>query len=137
MIRLTVPSIDEADFEAVREVLESSFLVQGRKVAAFEQAMAEYVGTNYAIAVSNCTAALHLALLTLGVQEGDIVVTTAYSYPATANVVELCGARPVFVDIQADTYNLDPNCLQSTIKTLVSRAETARQVKAILPVHTF
>jgi perosamine synthetase len=137
MIRLTAPSIDEVEFKAIREVLESSFLVQGRKVAAFEQAMAEYVGTNYAIAVSNCTAALHLALLALGIREGDVVVTTAYSYPATANVVELCGARPVFVDIQAHTYNLDPNCLQSTLKTLQSRAETAHQVKAILPVHTF
>ncbi len=137
MIRLTVPSIDEAEFEAVREVLESGFLVQGPKVAAFEKTVADYVGTKYAIAVSSCTAALHLSLLALGVRQDDIVVTTAYSYPATANVVELCGARPVFVDIQKDTYNLDPNCLHSTLQSLMSQSETARRVKAILPVHAF
>ena len=137
MIRLTVPSIDEADFKAVREVLESGFLVQGSKVAAFEQAVADCVETQHAVAVSSGTSALHLALLALGVGPADIVVTTAYSHPATANVVELCGARPIFVDIERDTYNMDPDCLESTLKRLMAEASTARRVKVLLPVHAF
>jgi perosamine synthetase len=87
MIRLTIPTIEEDDLQAVREVIASGFLVQGKHVAAFEQAVAAYVGTQYAVAVSNCTAALHLALLAIGVQPGDLVLVTAYSWPATANVI--------------------------------------------------
>jgi perosamine synthetase len=137
MIRLTVPSLDETEFEAIRKVLQSGWLVQGEKVMAFEQAMAQYVGTKHAIAVSSGTAALHLALLALGVRRGDIVVTTAYSWPATANVVELCGAQPVFVDIQSDTFNLDPTCLETTLQQLLATSKNGKRVKAILPVHTF
>jgi perosamine synthetase len=137
MIGLTIPSLDNADLEAVRKVLESGWLVQGEQVAKFEQAVAQYVGTKHAIAVSSCTAALHLALLSLGVQRDDIVVTTAYSWPATANVVELCGAQPVFVDIQRDTFNLDPGCLETTLEQLICRSNNENRVKAILPVHTF
>jgi perosamine synthetase len=137
MIRLVIPSIEQDDLQAVREVLTSGYLVQGPRVAAFEQAIADYVGTRYAVAVSNCTAALHLALLALDTRPGDLVIVTAYSFVATANVIELCGARPVFVDIQADTFNLDPNCLEETLDRLMANSDTARRVKAILPVHTF
>ncbi|MHC4402524.1 MAG: DegT/DnrJ/EryC1/StrS family aminotransferase, partial [Planctomycetota bacterium] len=137
MIRLTIPSLDESDYRAVREVLESGFLVQGPKVATFERAVAGHVGVEHAVAVSSGTAALHLALLALGVGPDDLVVTTAYSWPATANVVVLCGAEPVFVDIRSDTYNIDPDALQSTLERLMAKTETARRVKAILPVHTF
>ncbi len=137
MIRLAVPLIEEDDLRAVREVLFSGYLVQGSRVASFEQAVATYVGCQYAIAVSNGTAALHLALLALDVKPGDIVVVTAYSWPATANVVELCGAQPVFVDIQSDTFNLDPNCLEQVLQRLMDEPATAKRVKAILPVHTF
>ncbi len=137
MIRVTVPSIDEDDLKAVREVLISGYLVQGTHVAAFEQALAEYVGCKYAIAVSSGTAALHLALLALGVGAGDLVIVPAYSFVATANVVELCGARPVFVDIQPDTFNMDPSRLGETIGQLRSERDTARRVKAVLPVHNF
>ncbi|MBM4430033.1 MAG: DegT/DnrJ/EryC1/StrS family aminotransferase [Chloroflexi bacterium] len=137
MIRLTIPSIEEDDLQAVREVLASGYLVQGPRVAAFEQAVADYVGTKYAVAVSNCTAALHLALLALDTRLGDLVIVTAYSFIATANVIELCGAQPVFVDIQPNTFNLDPNCLEEVLKQLMSAKETGRRVKAILPVHTF
>ena len=77
-------------------------------MAAFEEALAYYVGVKHAIAVSNCTAALHLALLALDVRPGDLVIVTTYSWIATANVIELCGASPVFVDIRADTFNMDP-----------------------------
>ncbi len=137
MIRLTIPSIEEDDLEAVREALASGFLVQGSRVAAFENAVAAYVGSRHAIAVSNCTAALHLALLALGVGPGDLVVTTTYSWVATANVIELCGAEPVFVDIQPDTFNMDPSLLEDTLTRLMSNPITAQRTKAILPVHTF
>jgi len=137
MIRLTIPSIEEDDLLAVRQVLVSGHLVQGTCVAAFEKAVADYVGTEHAVAVSNCTAALQLALLALGVRPGDLVIVAAYSFVATANVIELCGAQPVFVDVQPDTFNIDPNCLEKTLMRLMNVQETARRVKAILPVHTF
>jgi len=137
MIRLTIPSIDEEDLRAVREVLASGHLVQGSQVAAFESHVAERAGTGFAVAVSNCTAALHLSLLALGVQAGDLVIVTAYSWVATANVIELCGAHPVFVDIRPDTFNMDPSVLESVLKRLMGNRETARRVKAILPVHAF
>jgi perosamine synthetase len=137
MIRLTVPSIERDDLDAVRDVLKTGFLVQGRQVSAFEEIVGRYVGCRHAIAVGNCTAALHLSLLALNVQPGDMVVVTAYSYIATANVIELCGARPVFVDIDPESFNIDPACLASTLDRLMSDGESARRVKAILPVHAF
>lgn len=137
MIRLTIPSIEEDDLAAVREVLASGYLVQGPRVAAFERGVADYVGVKHAIAVSNCTAALHLALLALGVRPGDLVVVTAYSYTATANVIELCGAQPVFVDIRPDTFNMDPDRLADALRRLAGARDLISRVKAILPVHTF
>jgi dTDP-4-amino-4,6-dideoxygalactose transaminase len=137
MIRLTIPSIEEDDLLAVHAALASGYLVQGPRVAVFEQAVAEYVGARYAVAVSNCTAALHLGLLALDVRPGDLVLVTAYSWLATANVIELCGAQPVFVDIRPDSFNLDPACLELALGRLMAVADTARRVKAILPVHTF
>jgi perosamine synthetase len=137
MIRLTIPSIEEDDLQAARDVLETGFLVQGARVVDFEKSIASYVGVKHAVAVSNCTAALHLALLALEVRSGDLVLVTTYSWVATANVIELCGAQPVFVDIQADTFNMDPEQLAETLSRLMATAETARRVKAILPVHTF
>jgi dTDP-4-amino-4,6-dideoxygalactose transaminase len=137
MIRLAIPSIEQDDLDAVREALASGFLVQGQRVAAFEKVVADYVGAQYAVAVSNCTAALHLALLALDVRPGDIVIVTTYSWVATANVIELCGAQPVFVDIQPDTFNMDSERLAETLQSLMANTETARRVKAVLPVHTF
>jgi dTDP-4-amino-4,6-dideoxygalactose transaminase len=137
MIRLTIPSIEEDDLQVTRETLSSGFLVQGARVAEFEKSIASYVGVKHVIAVSNCTAALHLALLGLNTSAGDLVLVTTYSWVATANVIELCGAQPVFVDIQPNTFNMDPECLESALKRLKSTAETWRRVKAILPVHTF
>jgi len=137
VIRLTIPTIAEDDLQAVREVLASGHLVQGSHVAAFEQAVAKHVGCQYAVAVSNGTAALHLALLALDVRPGDIVLVTAYSWLSTANVIELCGAQPVFVDIQPDTFNIDPTCLEMVLRRLMAVYATAKRVKAVLPVHTF
>jgi len=137
MIRLAIPSIEVDDLEAVDEALKSGFLVQGARVAEFERVFREYIDVKHAIAVSNCTAALHLSLLAIGVQTGDLVLVTAYSYVATANVIALCGAEPVFVDIQPDTFNMSPEALSKVLARLMQNAETARRVKAILPVHTF
>ena len=129
MIRLAIPSIEEDDLQAVRETLASGFLVQGPQVATFERTVAEYVGTEHAVAVSNCTAALLLALMALEIGPKDRVAVTTYSWPATANVIALCGAEPVFVEIEPGTFNMDPNALAETLQRTT--------VKAILPVHTF
>ena len=137
MIRLTVPSIDEADYAVVREVLETGFLVQGEHVKTFEDAIATYIGCEHAIAVSNCTAALHMALVALDVRLDDIVIVTAYSWISTANVIALCGAQPVFVDIDPRTFNMDVAQLNATLERLTTAPETARRIKAIMPVHTF
>lgn len=154
MIRLTIPAIDEECLEAVREVLETGFLVQGKRVAAFESAIAEYVGCENAVAVNSGTSALHLSLLALGICDGDRVIVPAYSYPATANAVVLCGADPVFVDIEPDTFNMDPAALEATLEKLAAGADPVVQglhpddpqldvqppgqpAEAILPVHTF
>ena len=137
MIRLTIPSIEDDDLAAVAEALSSGLLIQGPRVARFEQQVAEYVGVKHAVAVTNCTAALHMSLLSLNVRAGDLVVVTSYSWPATANVIELCGAQPVFVDICPDTFNISPAALDETLGRLMSNAETAQRVKAVLPVHTF
>lgn len=129
MIRLTIPSLEEDDFQAVRDVLATGYLVQGPRVAAFEADLAAYLGVTHAIALSNCTAALHLALLALDIGPGDHVAVTAYSWPATANVIVLCGAEPVFVDIDPDTYNMAPAALEQTL--------AQQPIKAVMPVHTF
>lgn len=136
-IRLTVPTIEADDLAAVAEVLASGFLVQGAQVEAFESAVADVAGTRHAVAVTNCTAALQMALLALDTRPGDLVVTTAYSWLSTANVVEHCGARPVFVDIEPDTFNLCPDALAATLDRLMATDATAQRVRAVLPVHAF
>jgi dTDP-4-amino-4,6-dideoxygalactose transaminase len=129
VIRLSVPVIEDDDLDAVRGVLETGYLVQGRHVAEFEAAVADVAGTRHAVAVSSGTAALHVALLALGVAPGDAVATTAYSWIATANVIELCGARPLFVDVDPATGNMSPAALE--------RALEHTSVRAVMPVHAF
>lgn len=130
MIRLAAPDIGAEDIEAVAAVLRSGYLVQGERVRAFEERVAAFVGARHAVAVSNCTAALHLALVALGIGPGDRVAVTTYSWPATANVIALCGAEPVFVDIEADGFTMDPEMLAAVL-------ERTEGLKAVLPVHTF
>src|SRR5262245_46216214 len=112
MIRLAAPDLDEKDLAAVSAVLRTGYLVQGRQVEAFENQLKEVTGTAHAVAVSSCTAALHLALLTLNIGPGDRVAVTAYSWPASANVIALCGAVPVFVDIDPRTLNMATHALE-------------------------
>lgn len=127
-IPLASPDIREKDIDAVNKVLRSGMLVQGKEVAAFEEAIAAYTDSKHVIASSNGTSTMHLALCILGVGPGDEVIVPAFSYVATANVVELVGATPVFVDIQPDTFNIDPLKIESAI---------TRRTKAIIPVHEF
>ncbi len=119
-------SIDDADIEAVVKVLKSDYLTTGPAVEAFEKKVADYVGAKYAVAVSNGTAALHVACLAAGIGEGDEVITTPITFAASANCVLYCGGTPVFADIDPDTYNISPEELESKITP---------QTKAIIPVH--
>jgi len=118
--------MDENEVRAAGRAILSGWVTQGPEVAAFEREFASFVGAEHAVAVSSATTALHLALLAVGVKPGDEVITVSHSFIATANVVRYCGALPVFVDVQPDTFNMDP--------TLIERAITPR-TRAILCVH--
>ncbi|MBI4852676.1 MAG: DegT/DnrJ/EryC1/StrS family aminotransferase [Acidobacteria bacterium] len=125
-IPITKPDLGDDEIFAVSNVIRSGWIMQGNCVSEFERAFAEYVGAKTAIAVSSGTAALHLALLAAGVKQGKTVICPSYSFIATANVIRLCGAEPIFVDIDPETYNIEPKLLAS-----VSQPNTC----AILAVH--
>ncbi|HET9508279.1 MAG TPA: DegT/DnrJ/EryC1/StrS family aminotransferase [Gaiellaceae bacterium] len=127
-IRLAFPELGDAELEAVREVLESGALTMGPKVEELEELVAAACGVEHAVAVANGTAALHLAVLALGVGPGDEVIVPAYTFPATANVVRLAGATPVLVDVDPATFNLD---LERVYEAVTPRT------KAVLAVHLF
>ena len=128
MIRLTIPEIGDEEIQAVIKVLQTGFLVQGEHVQDFEGWVAGYIGVDNAVAVSSGTAALHLALLAAGIGPGDEVIVPDFTFPATANVVELVGARPVFVDIDLKTFNIATEQIRLAINS---------RTRAILPVHLF
>lgn len=127
-IPLMTPTITEEDIEHVSRVLRSGMLVQGKEVETLENRIADYTGTKYAVCVSNGTASLHLSLIALGVGVGDEVILPAFSYIATANVIELVGATPIFIDISLETFNIDETLIESCITP---------RTKAIIPVHEF
>ena len=128
LVRLAFPELGEEELAEVRAVLESGTLTMGPKVEELEELVAAACGVEHAVAVSNGTAALHLAVLALGVGAGDEVIVPAYTFPATANVVRLAGATPVLVDVDPATFNLDLD--------RVYEAVTPR-TKAVLAVHLF
>lgn len=127
-IRLARPDVGETEVAALAEVIASGQLTMGPTVGAFEAAIARAVGTAHAAAVSSGTAALHLALLALGIGPGDEVLVPAYTFPATANAVAFCGARPVLVDIDPDTFVLDPASVA---------AAAGPRTRAVIAVHLF
>lgn len=107
--------IDEADIQAVTEVLKSDYLTCGPKVTALEKKLCELTGAKYAVVCSNGTAALHIAALAAGLREGDELITTPITFAASANCALYCGAKPVFADINPATYNIDPKSVQEKI----------------------
>ena len=127
-VRLARPDVGEEELAEIREVLDSGQLTMGPKVAEFEALLAEAAETEHAVAVSSGTAALHVAVLALGIGPGDEVLVPAYTFPATANVVALAGATPVLVDVDPVTMNIDPDD--------AARRVTPR-TKAVLAVHLF
>lgn len=128
-VPFALPFVGEEEVEAVAEVLRSGWLTSGPKAQAFEQAFAERFQVKHALAVSSCTAALHLALEAVGVGPGDRVVTTALTFAATAEPIRYLGAEPVFADIAPTTLNLDPEAVRRACR------EQEGRVKAIVPVH--
>ena len=120
------PWIDDTEIEAVSQVLASKWISTGNRVREFERAFAEYLGVKHAIAVSSCTAALHLSLVVAGVGSGDEVITTPYTFTATAEAIRYVDAKPVFVDIHPGTLNIDTSQIEQAITP---------RTKAILPVH--
>jgi dTDP-4-amino-4,6-dideoxygalactose transaminase len=128
------PDVSEADRTAVLEVLATSTLALGPKLHLFEQTVAARIGTRHGIGVSSGTAGLHIALIAAGIGEGDLVLTTPFSFVASANCALYVGARPVFVDIEPRTLGMDPDALHVTVRKLLG---AEKPVKAIVPVHIF
>lgn len=127
-IAISVPATGEDEWHALREPLESGWLTQGPKVAAFETAFAEMHNVDHALAVTSCTTALHLILSGMGIGPGDEVIVPAFTWVATANAVLYCGATPVFIDVDPRTYNLDPSQVAAKITD---------RTKVIIAVHLF
>lgn len=126
MIPVAKPYLTREEAQAAYDTILTGWITQGPKVMEFEERFADYTGALYAVAVSNCTTALHLALIVAGIGPGDEVICPSMSYVATANAIKYVGAVPVFTDVQADTYNLDPVDTEKKITP---------KVKAILLVH--
>src|SRR5438105_15702295 len=124
-LRFQPPAIGEEEVEAVAETLRSGWLTTGPRTAELEARTREYLEATHVLAVSSCTAALHLSLVALGVGPGDEVITSSITWPATANVIVHCGATPVFADVDEGTLNIDP----ARVAELVND-----RTNAILPV---
>jgi len=120
------PYITEDEINVVIEVLKSGWLSMGYKTLEFENKFAEYIGSKHAVATNSCTSALFLSLKVLGIKKGDEVITTPFTFAATANVIVHCGAKPVFVDIEEETYNINADKIEEKITD---------KTKAIIVVH--
>ena len=128
MIQIAKPLLGKEEIDAVTEVLNSGMIAQGPKVEEFELAFSKYAGCDYATAVNSGTAALHIALLAHGIGKEDEVITSPFSFIATANSILYTGAKPVFADIELDTFNIDPEKIKEKITS---------KTRAIMPVHLY
>lgn len=127
-INIASPQIGKEEIKAVNEVLKSGMLAQGPKVKEFEEKFAKFIGTKFAIATSSGTTALEVALRALGIGAGDEVITTPFTFIASANSILYTGARPVFVDIDENTFNIDPEKIEKAV---------TKKTKVIMPVHLY
>lgn len=127
-IQISLPAVGDDEWHAVRESIESGWLTQGPKVAAFEESFATRHQSRFAVATTSCTTGLHLVLTALGIGAGDEVIIPAFTWIATANVVLYCGAKPVFVDVDPNTFNIDPAQIRSKLSD---------RTKAVIAVHLF
>jgi perosamine synthetase len=127
------PDIDDSELAEVKEALLSGWVTTGPKTKQFESEFAEYIGVEHAIAVNSCTAAMHLALDAIGLEEGDQVITSPYTFAATAEVVRYFKAEPVFVDIDPLTLNIDPEKLVQRVSAISEK--NGGRLKAVIPVH--
>jgi dTDP-4-amino-4,6-dideoxygalactose transaminase len=128
MINMAKPQIGDEEKKAVLEVLDSGMIAQGPRVKAFEEAFAQMCGTKHAVATTSGTTALHVAMLAHGIGRGDEVITSAFTFIASANSILYAGAKPVFVDIDPRTFNLDASRIEKAI---------TKKTKAILPIHLY
>ncbi|MEM3397130.1 MAG: DegT/DnrJ/EryC1/StrS family aminotransferase [Thermoplasmata archaeon] len=128
MIPQAKPAIGEEEINAVREVLLSGNLAQGKLVKQLEEEFARYMGVKHAIAVANGTCALEIALMSAGIKKGEEVITTPFTFVATTNAICMMGAKPVYADIELDTFNISP----ASIRNLITK-----KTRAILPVHLY
>ena len=128
MIPIAKPLLDEKEIEAVSNVLRSGMIAEGAQVAKFEETFANYIGVEHAVAVNSGTAALHASLLAHGIGASDEVITSSFSFIATANSILFTGAKPVFADIEHDTFNIDTNSIIDKITP---------KTKALMPVHLY
>lgn len=127
-IKISEPILGEEEKKAVIDVLDSGQLSQGEKVKQLEELFAQYIGTRYAIALNSGTAALHLALIAKGIGEGDEVITSPFSFVASASAILMSKAKPIFVDIEEDSFNINPYLIEKKISD---------KTKAVIPVHLF
>src|SRR5690606_15411377 len=126
MIPIAKPYLTEDEAQAAYDTILTGWITQGPRVEEFEEKFANYTGAKYAVAVSNCTTALHLSMIVAGIGPGDEVICPSMSYIATANAIKYVGAIPVFAEVQPDSYNLDPDDVEKRI---------TNKTKAVLLVH--
>jgi dTDP-4-amino-4,6-dideoxygalactose transaminase len=131
------PLIGEEEIAEVVDTLRSDWITTGPKVRRFEEEFAGYIGAHSALALNSCTAAMHVALATLGIGPGDAVITTPMTFCSSVHVIEHVGARPILVDVEADTLNIDPARIEEAIEQGSRGAGEQGRVKAILPVHLY
>jgi dTDP-4-amino-4,6-dideoxygalactose transaminase len=142
---MTIPLVDlKAQYDSIKDELDSAIhrvvqsgqFILGPEVKAFEEEMAAYCGTKYAVGVASGTDALHLALLACGIKPGDQVITTPFTFIATVESIAKCGATPVFVDIDPKTYNIDPEKIEQLLRSK-TRPKSESKITALLPVHLY